>query len=53
MAADQRICVSVLEGAFVSLREVGTPLPVCMHLKDKGAQLESVQWTAKQMKSGF
>jgi len=34
MAADQRICVSVLEGAFVNLHEVGTPLPVCMHLKD-------------------
>ena len=53
MAAEHRICVSVLEGAFVGLREVGVPLPVCMHLQDKGARFESAQWTAKQTKSGF
>ena len=41
MVADHQISVSVLEGAFVSLCEVGTPLPVCMHLQDKGARLES------------
>ena len=45
--------LSVLEGAFVSLCEVGTPLPVYMHLQYKGARLESTQWTAKQTKSGF
>ena len=45
--------LSVLEGAFVSLCEVDTPLPVCMHLQYKGAQLESTQWTAKQTKLGF
>ena len=53
MAADHRICISVLKGAFVSLREVGTPLPACMHLQDKEAQLESAQLTAKKTKSGF
>ena len=26
---------------------------VCMHLQDKGARLESTQWTAKQTKLGF
>ena len=53
MAAEHRICVSVLEGAVVGLHEVGVPLPVCMHLQDKGARFESAQWTAKQTKSGF
>ena len=53
MAAEHRICVSVLEGAFVGLHEVDVPLPVCMHLQDKGARFESAQWTAKQTKSGF
>ena len=47
MAADYRFCVSALEGAFVSLREVSILLPDCMHLQDKGARLESDQWPAK------
>ena len=51
MAADHHICISVLEGALVSLREVGRPLPV--YMQDKGAQPESAQWTAKQTKLGF
>ena len=53
MVVDNQIGISVLEGAFFSLREVGTPLPVCVHLQDKGARLESAQRTAKQTKLFF
>ena len=32
MVADHRICISVLEGAFVSLHEVGTPLYLSVYI---------------------
>ena len=48
-----RICVSVLEGPFTVLSEVGVPLPVCISIQSKGLQLDKALWTARQSNGGF
>ena len=53
MADKSPIVVSVLDGAFLQLNEVGFPLPLCNHMKEKKLELESAQWTAKQTAGGF
>ena len=46
MAESESILVSVVESAYIKLRNFGVPLPVCSCMQDKGLQLESAQWTA-------
>ena len=53
MADKVPIVVTVLDGAFLQLNEVGVPLPLCYHMKDKGLLLKSAQWTARQSHGGF
>ena len=48
-----RIRVSVLEGPFTVLSEVGVPLPVCISMQSKGLQLDKALWTARQSNGGF
>ena len=48
-----RIRVSVLEGPFTVLSEVGVPLPVCMSMQSKGLQLDKALWTATKSNGGF
>ena len=45
--------MSVLESTYTKLRKFGVPLPVCICMQDKGLQLESAQWTARQSCGGF
>ena len=51
--AAARIHVSVLEGPFTVLSEVGVPLPVCISMQSKGLQLDKALWTARQSNGGF
>ena len=53
MAESGSILVSVLESTYTKLRKFGVPLPVCICMQDKGLQLESAQWTARQSCGGF
>ena len=48
-----RIRVSVLEGPFTVLSEVGVPLPVCISMQSKGLQLDKALWTVRQSNGGF
>ena len=45
--------MSVLEGPFTVLSEVGVPLPVCISMQSKGLQLDKALWTARQSNGGF
>ena len=53
MAESRPIHVSVIEGEFASLKELGFTIPVCMQLQQGGFTISKGMWTAKQSSSGF
>ena len=48
-----RIHVSVIDGYFAALREVGVPASVCLQLQESKLHLRQAQWTARQTTAGF
>ncbi len=53
MAAGPRVCVSVVEGYFARLKDVGMPLSVCIQLQENKLSLGAAQWTMRQSYAGF
>ena len=53
MAESRPIHVSVIEGEFASLKALGIPIPVCMHVQHGGFTFRKAMWTAKQSASEF
>ena len=51
--ADKTLIVSVLDGVFLQLNQVGVPVPLCLLMKEQELHLKNAQWTARQTAGGF
>ena len=51
--ADRAIKVSVLEGNFAALCNLGLPLSVSIQLQEMGLRLPDALWTVRSSSSGF
>ena len=53
MANGPRICVSVVEGYFAGLKDVGMPLALCVQLEEHKLMFSTAQWTMRQSHAGL